>query len=70
MRAQYSQSEGGASVNQQPAGRGSDGYRSSEVVDGRRPRLVDKAYRVIRDDLIALRIEPGAASMRRSWARP
>jgi DNA-binding GntR family transcriptional regulator len=31
------------------------------MVDGRRPRLVDKAYRVIRDDLITLRIEPGAA---------
>jgi DNA-binding GntR family transcriptional regulator len=48
-------------VSQQPIGRGGDGYRSSEVVDGRRPRLVDKAYRVIRDDLITLRIEPGAA---------
>jgi DNA-binding GntR family transcriptional regulator len=30
------------------------------VVDGGRPRLADQAYRVIRDDLIALRIEPGA----------
>jgi DNA-binding GntR family transcriptional regulator len=32
----------------------------SDTVDGQRPRLVDKAYRVIRDDLITLRIEPGA----------
>jgi DNA-binding GntR family transcriptional regulator len=47
-------------VSQQPFGRGGDGYGVPDTVDGQRPRLVDKAYRVIRDDLITLRIEPGA----------
>jgi DNA-binding GntR family transcriptional regulator len=33
---------------------------SPDTVRGGRPRLVDRAYRAIRDDLIMLRIEPGA----------
>jgi DNA-binding GntR family transcriptional regulator len=48
-------------VTQQPDGQSSNGLEAlPDTVDGRRPRLVDQAYRVIRDDLITLRIEPGA----------
>ena len=47
-------------------GQQSDGQRndraglSPDTVRGGRPRLIDHAYEAIRDDLITLRIEPGA----------
>jgi DNA-binding GntR family transcriptional regulator len=40
---------------------GNHGWGSRDTVRGGRPRLADQAYEAIRDDLIALRIEPGAA---------
>jgi DNA-binding GntR family transcriptional regulator len=36
------------------------GWGAPATVRGGRPRLADRAYEAIRDDLIALRIEPGA----------
>jgi DNA-binding GntR family transcriptional regulator len=48
-------------VSQHPDEWGTDRLRASrDTVRGGPPRLVDQAYRAIRDDLIALRIEPGA----------
>jgi DNA-binding GntR family transcriptional regulator len=47
-------------VSQQPEPPGNDRAQTSRGGIGGRRRLVDHAYEAIRDDLITLRIEPGA----------